>query len=59
MAIKKLTRFLLQVITVGIAAALVVVFLLPENGPDLRPVVEVRQSSPAQALPLRTESPPR
>jgi serine protease DegS len=46
MPISKLSRFLLQAVTAGIAAAVVVLFLLPDNGAEQppRPVIEVRHA---------------
>jgi len=42
MRLREILRFLLQVVTVGLAAAIVLMFLLPRLGP--RPVVEVVQA---------------
>lgn len=50
MSFSKLSRFLLQVLTVGIAAAVVVLFLMPENREDPRPVVQVHKSDPTPQL---------
>ena len=54
MAFRNSVRFFLQSITVGLAAAIVLLFLLPRFGP--RPVVEVVQAPP-EIHGSRTEAP--
>jgi len=50
MPASNLSRYLLQIIVVGVAAAVVVVMFFPETIEQPRPVVEVRESSAGDGL---------
>lgn len=50
MQLRKLLLFLFQFVTIGLAAAFVVIFLKPDILEMKRPVVEIRQSAPASSV---------